>query len=142
MCRQLLILGAILLPVAIASAQATAPTEESEEKEWTFSLSALTYIVPHEHDFVQPTLRVDHDWLHLEARYNYEDLGTASLWLGYNFSFEPADDVSITLTPMIGGAFGDTDGVAPGYEFNLTWRRLDLYSEAEYLIDAHDSADS
>ena len=28
----------------------------------------------------------DHDWLHLEARYNYETLETGSVWVGCNLS--------------------------------------------------------
>src|SRR5687767_10575684 len=96
----------------IAEATSAAPPAAEEENGWTFSLSAYTYIVPDDREYVQPTLRVDRGWLHLEARYNYEDLDTASVWLGYNWSIGEA--VTLDLTPMIGGVFGDTNGVAPG----------------------------
>jgi hypothetical protein len=43
---------------------------------------------------------------------------------------------------MVGGAFGGTSGVAPGYKATLSWTKLELYSEGEYLIDTNDSADS
>ena len=91
-------------------------------------------------DFVQPTFTADHDWLHLEARYNYEGLDTASAWVGYNFSF--GDKVTLDFTPMIGGVFGHSYGVAPGYEATLRWRKLELYTEGEYVFDASDSSDS
>jgi hypothetical protein len=42
---------------------------------------------------------------------------------------------------MLGVVGGDTDGIAPGVEINVAWRRLAFYSEAEYLFDAHDSGD-
>ena len=124
-----------------AAVAQTQPAQEGQaERAWTFSLSAYTFIVPDDDDYVQPTLRVDRDWLHLEARYNYEDQGTASIWLGYNWSI--GEDVTLDLTAMVGGIFGDTDGVAPGYELTLAWKKLQLYSEAEYVIDADDSSDN
>ena len=121
-----------------ASAETAVPTDS--ESAWAFSVSAYTYIIPEDGDYVQPTLRVDHDWLHLEARHNYEDLDTTSLWIGYNWSI--GEDVTLDLTAMVGGVFGDTDGVAPGYEFTLAWKKLQLYSEAEYVIDLDDSSES
>ena len=36
---------------------------------------------------------------------------------------------------MIGGVFGDTTGVAPGYKGSLSWWKLELYSEGEYVFD-------
>jgi hypothetical protein len=115
-------------------------TEEADEKKWTFSLSAYWYIVEDDEDYVQPTVRADYDWLHLEARYNYEDQDTTSVWVGYNFSF--GDKLTLDFTPMIGGVLGRTEGVAPGYEVTLAWRGFELYSEGELLIDTEDSSDS
>src|SRR5262249_1982890 len=60
--------------------------EEAEKPEWSFSASAYAYFVPDSREYVQPTFTADRDWLHLEARYNYENLETGSAWLGYNFS--------------------------------------------------------
>lgn len=131
---------ALLTTARAAPAQATKPSHLAEEKNWEFSLSALTYFVPNDREYVQPTVTADHGFLHLEARYNYEDLDTGSLWVGCNFSF--GDEITLDVTPMIGGVFGDTTGVAPGYEVTLSWRKLELYSEGEYLFDANDSSDS
>jgi hypothetical protein len=36
---------------------------------------------------------------------------------------------------MIGGVFGNTTGVAPGYLAALTWKRLELSTEGEYVFD-------
>jgi hypothetical protein len=85
-------------------------------------------------------LAIDRDWLHLEARVNYEDRDTGSIWFGYNFS--GGETLEWAVTPMLGGVFGQTDGVAPGYSGSLSWQRLEFYSEGELLFDADDSADS
>ena len=89
---------------------------------------------------MQPTFTADRGWLHLEARYNYEALDTGSAWVGYNFS--GGDKLAWELTPMIGGVFGDTTGVAPGYKGSLSWLKLELYSEGEYVFDTRSTSDS
>ncbi len=43
---------------------------------------------------------------------------------------------------MVGGVFGDTRGVAPGYKGSLNWWKLELYSKGEYVFDAEDSSES
>jgi hypothetical protein len=135
---------AVLLVGGEALAQTTTdepkPTKEPEEKAWSFSASAYAYLVPHEDDYVQPTFTADWKWLHLETRYNYEDRGAYSLWAGYNFSV--GKTVTFEGSAMVGGVFGDTSGVAPGYKATLGWKQLEFYSEGEYLFDTNESADS
>ncbi len=113
---------------------------QTDEKKWKFSLSAYQYFVPDDEDYFQPTFTADRDWLHLEVRYNYENLDTTSVWVGYNFSF--GEELTLDFTLMAGGVFGRTHGVAPGYEFTLAWRGLELYSEAEYVFDTEDTSES
>jgi hypothetical protein len=43
---------------------------------------------------------------------------------------------------MLGGVFGDTTGVAPGYRGSLSWWKLELSSEGEYVFDAGDQSDN
>jgi hypothetical protein len=117
-----------------------ADEQTADEKAWSFTASASAYLLPDESDYGQPTIGADRDWLHLEARYQYEGLKTGSVWVGYNFSF--GDEVALELTPMLGGVFGDTNGIAPGYKASLGWRKLDLSSESEYVFETGDSADS
>ena len=121
-------------PATNAPPTAAAPPRES----WSFSASAYTYFVPDSREYVQPTLAADRGPVHLEARYNYEALDTASLWAGYNFS--GGDTLAWEITPMLGGVFGDTTGVAPGYHGSLSWWKLELYSEGEYVFDTGDSS--
>jgi hypothetical protein len=107
---------------------------------WNYSAAAFGYIVPDDTDYLQPSGTADRGVLHLEARYNYEALETASVWAGYNFL--GGETVTFELTPMLGAAFGATGGIAPGYRGLLEWRRLGLSSEGEYLFDFADRADS
>jgi len=113
---------------------------EADDKAWSFSASAYTYFVPDDSNYVQPTFTADRGWLHLEARYNYEALKTGSAWVGYNFS--GGETLTWEFTPMIGGVFGDTTGITPGYKGSLGWRKLELYSEGEYVFDTGSSSDS
>ena len=97
------------------------------------------YFTP-EARYIQPTFTADHRLLHLEARYNYEDMETGSAWVGANFS--GGGDVRWEFTPIAGAVFGRTAGVAPGYRASLAWWKLDLQSEGEYLFDLDDESSS
>lgn len=136
--------AAALLPVSVALAQATpaepTPAAEPAERAWSFSASAYAYLVPGDDDYLQPTVTADWKWLHLEARHNYEALHSSSIWAGYNFSV--GEKVTFEGTVMLGGVFGDTTGVAPGYKATLGWTKLAFYSEGEYLFDSNASSDS
>lgn len=135
---------AVALAGGTARAQATpgasAPAAPAAERPWTFYLSASTYILPDEPDYVQPAMTADRGWLHLEARFNYEDRGTGSAWFGCNLSV--GETVTLEFTPMIGAVFGNTTGAAPGYRGTLAWRIVQLYSETEFVIDTGATADS
>ena len=125
----------LVTSAAHVSAQTTPPPPE-----WAFDSSVYTYFLPEEGNYAQPTIAADRGWLHLSARVNYEDLNTGSIWLGYNLS--GGETLEWELTPKLGGVFGQTDGIAPGYSGSLSWRQLEFFSEGEYVFDAHDSADS
>jgi hypothetical protein len=114
--------------------------EAADEDAWSFALSASTYVVPDDRDYVQPTFTADRDWLHLEVRYNYENLDTGSLWVGYNFS--GGKKLEWEFTPMLGGVFGNTTGIAPGYKGSLSWRKLTFSSEGEFVFDTRSSEGS
>jgi hypothetical protein len=127
-------------PISTVTNPPPALTEETDDQAWSFSASAYTYIVPDSRDYVQPTFTADRGWLHLEARYNYEALDTGSAWVGYNFS--GGEKLAWEFTPLLGGVFGDITGVAPGYKGSLSWWKLELYSEGEYVFDTGSSSDS
>jgi len=45
----------------------------------------------------------------------------------------------VEATPMVGGVFGNTTGVAPGYLFTLSYKKISLYSEGEFVFDTKNS---
>lgn len=126
--------------VSTASNTPPAVTQEADANAWAFSVSAYTYLVPDSREYVQPTVAADRGWLHLEGRYNYEDLDTGSVWIGYNFSL--GERLTFEFTPMLGGVFGNTTGIAPGYKGALSWWKLELTSEGEYVFNTGDSSAS
>lgn len=122
-----------------ATTAAASTAHADDENTWAFSSALYFYQVVGDRNYAQPTVTADRDWLHLEARYNYEDIETGSMWLGYTMSGGEA--LSWELTPMLGGVFGRTDGVAPGYRATAGWRSIEFYSEGEYVFAASDAAD-
>ena len=99
---------------------------------WAFSLTTSGYIVPSGESYVSPDFSADRGWLYLEARYNDEALKTRSLWVGYNFSV--GKKLVLNATPMVGGVFGKLNGFGPGCAITLTYKRIQLYSSAEYVF--------
>jgi hypothetical protein len=108
--------------------------------EWTFDASAFVFDPRRDNAFVSPVLSAGRGTLHLEARWNYEDLDTGSLFLGHTFEF--GGSVSGSVAPMIGVVAGATDGLAPGLELEIGWRRFLFSSESEVILDAHDADDN
>src|SRR4051794_8629596 len=89
----------------IASIKSTATVLQT----WEYTLTTDGYILPGGTFYVSPVLTADHGWLHLEARYNDENLRTASLWVGYNFHLgDTGGDGKweFDITPILGGVFG------------------------------------
>jgi hypothetical protein len=54
-------------------------------------------------------------------------------WAGYNFA--SGKKLVLDVTPMIGGVFVRTTGIAPGCEASLTFRELQLSISNEYVFD-------
>jgi hypothetical protein len=107
-----------------------APPAVAAQK-WSFDASGFLYVTP-DVTYFQPSFAVDYRWLHLEARYNYEDRQTASTWVGYNFS--TGERVTLEITPIVAAVFGATNGIAVGGKGRVAWRWLELYSEGEAVF--------
>ena len=116
------------------------PKPKPDTPRWSFVASGYGSIVPNGQSYFTPMFTADRKWLHLEARYNYEDQETASLWAGYNFHV--GENVTLDATPMFGVVFGNTTAVAPGYEIALTWKRLNLSTQGEFVDDPDDRTGS
>ncbi|HTR01981.1 MAG TPA: hypothetical protein VMN82_02210, partial [Thermoanaerobaculia bacterium] len=105
---------------------------------WELNASVYGYFPPEDYHYAQPTVTADRGALHLEARYNYEALRSGSAWVGWNFS--AGDKLSLQATLMAGGVVGDLRGFGPGYALTLSYGKLQLYSEGEYIVDTDDSS--
>jgi hypothetical protein len=122
-----------------AQGPVTRPNSPTKQP-WAFTFIADGYIVPDEDGYVTPIVTADRGWLHLEARYNYEDLRTGSLWVGYTFT--AGKKLLFSVTPMIGGVFGRSTGIAPGLEASLTYKKIQLSISNEYVFDTRNQSAS
>jgi len=105
----------------------------SKSSKWNFSAWAEQFIIPGEEDFFNPTFYARTKTLHLEGRYNYEDRNTASVWVGHRFKF--GKGVKFVTVPMGAIVVGNTNGLAPGLEMEISYKKFDFYSESEYVFD-------
>lgn len=131
-----------MAPGAMAQTADTtsASVSGAEGHTWAFTAAAYTYFLKHDADYVQLAATADRAALHFEGRYNYEEINAASIWVGYNLSAEGA--LTLEFTPIVGGVFGSMTGVGLGYEGSLSWKRLELYSEGEWILDTGDSSNN
>ena len=136
---------ALALAVLVVLARTSLAQEEeplaplAEHQAWEFSGSVFYSEPPGSEDRLTPILYADRGNLHLEARYNYEDLQTFSIFGGWTFASE--GELAVAATPMLGAAFGETEGVVPALELDVGWRRIAWYAEMEWLIDLEDRDD-
>jgi hypothetical protein len=122
----------VAAPVIVYTQAATpAPAPPPAGPAWTATVSLSQFFFPNETDLFQPTLEVDRGALHLEARYNDEDTRSSSAFVGWNLSL--GTKVTLEVTPLIGFVTGRTDGGIAGAKLDLTWRRLEAYSEGEFV---------
>jgi len=127
-------LYAILIILAFfhCSLLAQQQVKDSSQASWSFSATGYYYIVPDDNS-ISFVGYADHKKLHLESRYNYEDIHTGSAFAGWRF--ETNGNFQFGATPMMGIVFGNTNGIAPGIELDATYKIFDYYSETEYVID-------
>ncbi len=100
---------------------------------WAYSLTVDGNFTANQPAYLTPVFTADRGWLHLEGRYGWENLDTASVWAGYNYA--TGKKVVLAVTPMIGGVFGRTTGIAPGCEASLTYAKLEAWISNEYVYN-------
>jgi hypothetical protein len=82
--QQLGVLAVVVLLGAHALGQGTASgaplnPADAARNPWAYNLTVDGYIIPNSQSYVDPVFMANRGWLHLEARYNYENLRTGSL---------------------------------------------------------------
>ncbi len=77
---------------------------------------------------------------YLEGRYNYENINTFSLYVGRSISYN--NKVYFDFIPMIGGVIGKTNGISPGFNFQLDYKNFSTFTEFQYTIDLKNTYNS
>jgi len=75
-----------------------------------------------------------------EARYNYEDINTFSLYAGRTFSKQ--NDFSWSFTPMVGGMAGKLKGGSFGLNSECSFGKFNFSSQAQYSVSAQTQNDN
>jgi hypothetical protein len=122
-------------------AAALAGAQAHQRPPWKLELELNGFFQLGESTHLAPTASFDHGPLHLEGRYNYEDLETGTLFVGWGFRWG-GDETFVRVVPLLGGAVGRSAGVLPGLEVEASWRRLSYWLEVEYLFDLRHAAGS
>jgi hypothetical protein len=105
----------------------------AEEKAWEFLATGYWNAPKGEDAFASGIFTADHDWLHLEARANYEAIHAQSVFVGYSFSW--GKEVTLDLRPIVGGVTGAARGPIAGLEATIASGPFDYYIEAEHVND-------
>jgi hypothetical protein len=124
----IIFLLASLLPLFAVGQQ-----ESSQDSSWSFSASGYHYLIPDAENTITLICYADHKKLHLEARYNYEDQRTGSVFAGWRVAKD--GKFQWAAIPMLGGVFGNKEGIAPGLELEAAYKKFGFYSETEYVFD-------
>ncbi len=137
--------AAMALAVAITTAahaqnpvRTAHPARPAETPPWEFASTAYPTAVRDDENYTSVIATADRGALHFEGRVNYESIGARSVFVGW--TFDGGEDVTWSLTPLLGGAWGTTKAFVPGLEATLAWRNFDIYVEAEY-VHTSESAD-
>jgi hypothetical protein len=83
-----------------------------------------------------PVLHYQHskNW-YAEARYNYEDAETFSLYLGRAFTGE-TNTLNYSVVPMLGGSMGRWQGISTGLNINVDLNDFFFSSQSQYSRSA------
>jgi len=108
---------------------ALAPVPPSK---WATAISTYWIEPPYQSGYLSAVVTADKGPMHLEAHWAYEDRDTFSLFAGKSFPI--AGDITGTVTPRLGVAGGDSQGLIPAVNLALDWSKLSFYTDFEYMI--------
>ena len=74
-----------------------------------------------------------------EARYNFDELNTLSLYAGKKFSGN--GNLSWEATPLLGGLIGQMNGGSVGLHFGMDYRKLFFASQSQYSFSVENNID-
>jgi hypothetical protein len=85
----------------------------------------------------EPIKAMPQAWVYLnkfyfEARYNYDDSHSFSLYFGRAFSL--SKKATAEMTPMIGGVVGRSKGISPALNFYFEYLKFSSTTQSQYTI--------
>ncbi len=135
--RSILLTATLAIASSLAAhPDALAQADAGGARPWSAGASLYQYILFEDSDFAIVMGTADRGKLHLEGRWNYEDLHAASAFAGWTFEF--GDKLACEVTPMLGVVGGSLWGVAPGLELYASFGIVDFSVESEYVVDLGD----
>jgi len=123
---------ALLLPAPLQDLAGQAPAPAPAPPKWVATLSTYWIEPPYQSGYLSAVVTADKGPLHLEAHWAYEARDTLSLFAGKTFPI--AGDISGTVTPRLGIAGGEEQGLIPAINLALDWSKLSFYTDFEYMI--------
>ena len=78
--------------------------------------------------------------VYTELRYNYEELKTASFYLGKTFTKD--SKLSYTITPMMGIIAGKFNGGAPAINIDMEYKKTFFSMQTQYAISSDDKSNN
>lgn len=75
--------------------------------------------------------------MYVEARYNYEDFNTFSLYFGRTFSTD--NIVTYSVTPIMGAVVGKFKGGSIGFNAMIEYNKIFFSSESQYTVSFRES---
>lgn len=84
-------------------------------------------------------VQTNNNW-YAEARYNYEEQHTYSFYAGRTFSHEKK--LTYSLTPMLGGVFGQFNGGSFALNSTLDFHGLFLTSQSQYTFSTQNKIEN
>ncbi len=74
--------------------------------------------------------------VYTELRYNYEELKTASVYIGKNFRQE--GKINFSVTPMLGMVFGNFNGGSAAMNMDIEYKKIFISTQNQYTISKDD----
>ncbi|HTF21564.1 MAG TPA: hypothetical protein VK658_25975 [Chryseolinea sp.] len=102
-------------------------------------LEQYLYLKNRKVETLVPIITYESPHIYVEARYNYEENNTFSIYLGRSVSGKNKCEYSIT--PMIGFAMGQFSGVAAGANATLAYQNIFFTTQIQYARSFHEVRD-
>jgi hypothetical protein len=84
-------------------------------------------------------LQNEENW-YMEARYNYEEKRSLSLYIGR--AFQGGNALSFSIIPIFGGVVGQYEGGSAGLNVALAYKRFFFESQSQYTFSAKEESEN